>query len=210
MHLFTRTIHMRGPQEATTAHAIALREYVNAKVEPEIALWAVGFGAPVGTLVYTARVDGLAGVQALGEGLAGDAEYAALLAKGADFISGPPVDHLREAISGDLSATAPPVGSYATVTTAVVADGKYADAIGWGLDIGSHAAEVTGMPVTLLVEMFGTFGTLVWTGIASSAAAADDANAKLNVDPGYMTKLGEGGHLFVPASGHRSIAFRIA
>jgi hypothetical protein len=117
---------------------------------------------------------------------------------------------LRESLSGDLTATPPPVGSVATLTTAVISNGRYADAIGWGLDVAAHVTTVTGMPVGFMMDMFGTFGQVAWIGIAADGAAADAANAKLNVDPGYMEKLGGATDLFVQGASHRSLAYRVA
>ncbi|HAN34372.1 MAG TPA: hypothetical protein DCQ52_02640, partial [Acidimicrobiaceae bacterium] len=68
----------------------------------EVSLWGVLFGAPMGTMSYTARVDGIAGVQAMGAALAGDADLAALVAKGAAWSTGSPVDSLRESLSGEM------------------------------------------------------------------------------------------------------------
>jgi hypothetical protein len=210
MQLFTRTIHMAGPEAEVGAHAAALREYVSTKIGLEVALWSIGFGAPVGSMAYTARVDGIAGVQAMGAALQGDKDYAKMVAKGSDWVTGAPVDSLRESLSGDLTATPPPVGSVATLTTAVISNGRYADAIGWGLDVAAHVTTVTGMPVGFMMDMFGTFGQVAWIGIAADGAAADAANAKLNVDPGYMEKLGGATDLFVQGASHRSLAYRVA
>jgi hypothetical protein len=161
-------------------------------------------------VAYTARVDGLAGVAAMGAALAGDNEYEALLAKGVGWVSGPPIDTLRESLSGEMGADVPAVGSVATVTTAVIEGGKYGAAITWGLSVAAHVTASTGMPIAFLIDMFGTFGQVTWIGIAPDLGAADAANAKLNVDATYMEMLDGTAGLFVPGSGQRSIAVRMA
>jgi hypothetical protein len=70
--------------------------------------------------------------------------------------------------------------------------------------------KVTGMPVAFLLDMFGTFGQVTWIGIEPDLAAADAANAKLNADSAYMDMLEGTAGMFVPGSGHRSIAVRMA
>ena len=94
MHLFSRSLHMAGPPAEVTAHALAVRAHVSNRLGNEVSLWGVLFGAPMGTMSYTARVDGIAGVQAMGAALAGDADLAALVAKGAAWSTGSPVDSL--------------------------------------------------------------------------------------------------------------------
>jgi hypothetical protein len=210
MQLFSRSVHFQGPTADVVPHAIALRDHVSKKIGQEVSLWNILFGAPFGTVAYTARVDGLSGVAAMGTALAGDAEYEALLAKGAGWVSGPPVDTLRESLSGEMGTAVPPVGSVATVTTAVIEGGKYGAAIGWGLQVAAHVTAVTGQPVAFLMDMFGTFGQVVWIGIESDLGAADAANAKLNADATYMEMLEGTAGMFVPSSGHRSIAVRMA
>ena len=209
MQLFTRGIQMRGLPAVVGAHAIALRDHVAKNTGLDIGLWSIMFGAPVGSLAYTARVDGLAGYEQMTAALSGDAEWDALVVKGADMVVGPAVDSLRESLTPDLG-DAPPVGSVATVTTAVITGGHYAEAIGWGLDIAAHVTAVTGEPVMFMMDMFGTFGQVTWIGASPSCADADVLNGKLTADATYMDKLGGAKGLFVEGQSRRSIAVRIA
>ncbi len=209
MQLFSRMIHMAGPASEIGPHAEAMRAHASKKIGAEVALWSGLFGSPFGTMVYTTRVDGVAGVMANRAALAGDEKYAKLAAKGSEWATGPAVDTLRESLKGELAATSPPIGSVATVTTAVIADGRYAEAIGWGLEISTYVEGVTGMPIGFMMDMFGTFGQVVWIGVAQDAAAADTANAKLNADAAYVTKLGDAGKLFVAGMSHRQMAVRV-
>ncbi|MBI4932412.1 MAG: hypothetical protein HY828_00955 [Actinobacteria bacterium] len=194
---------------AVSAHALGLREYVSTKTGTEVALWSVAFGAPVGTMVYTARVDGHAGLAAMTASLAGDATYEAMIAKGADLVAGPPSDMMRESLDGSDPGGSPPVGSVAVITTAIIANGKYAEAIGWGLDVAAHATKVGGVPVAFYMDMYGPFGQVTWIGVGADMAAADASNAKLNTDADYINKLSAAGDLFVPGMANRSMALRI-
>ena len=131
MHLFSRNVQFNGPTSEVMAHAASLRAYVAEKSGLDVGLWSVVFGAPVGTCTYSARVDGLAGVQAMAMSLAGDAKWEALLAKGADWYTGAPSDALASPLHGSLDGGSPPLGSVAQVTSAVVAGGAYVAAITW-------------------------------------------------------------------------------
>jgi hypothetical protein len=209
MQLFTRQLMTTGPQAEAAAWATDMAAMASAKMGSEVALWAAGFGAPIGAIAFTMRVEGIADLMAKAAPLGGDAEYQAKLAKGADLVAGPPEDSLATPLLGDLGDP-PPVGSMAVVTNAVIANGKYAEAVGWGIDVAQHVTSLTGMPVGLMMQEFGQFGQLTWIGIAADAAAVDASSAATNGDAEYVKKMSAAGDLFVPGSGHRSLVTRMA
>lgn len=209
MRLFTRTVHLQGPPMEIAAYAADMRAFVSDKTGVEVGLWNVQFGAPIGTMVFSARVDGLAQLASITESLLADPTYHEKLATGAGFAAGPAEDALSEPLHGG-DGEAPPVGTVITATRAVIAGGKYAEAVGWGIEMALYSEKVTGSPVGFYMDTFGTFGTVVWIGGAPDAAAADAMNDALNADAGYLDKLGSVGDLFVPASGQRSLAVRVA
>ena len=209
MAMFSRSIQMTGPPAEVGAHVLALRAHASSRLGSEVAVWNVLFGAPLGTFTFTTAVDGIAGVLAMGASLAGDAEFAALVAKGAAWTTGAPVDQLREALNGVNPAGPPPVGAVAIVTTASMNGGKYAAAVGWSLEVAALVEKITGMRVTLSTGIAGEMGQLSFVGVSPDAATADAANAKINADAGYQAKLDEAGDLFVPGSAHRRILVRM-
>jgi hypothetical protein len=209
MQLFSRVVSLNGPFAEVSAWAAEMREYVSDKAGREIGLWSVMFGAPLGTMVYSARVEGLADLQAIGATLVSDPEYHAKLASGREFSGGPPVDQISTSLYGELGDP-PPVGSVAVVTTATIANGMYAEAIAWSVEIAQYVEGVTGFRSTFLVDDFGPFGQVRWIGVAPDAASADTAGQKLNADPGYLDKLSAAGKLFAQGSGQRGLASRVA
>lgn len=210
MQLFTRSVPFTGALPDVMGWASGMREYVSGKIGREVALWNVLFGAPIGTAVYTLRIEGLADLQSITQTLVSDPEYHTLLANGQGLATSPPVDSVATPIHGDLGDVPPPVGSVATVTTAVMEPGRYGEAIAWGIDVAQHVEAVGGVPVTFLVSDFGPFGQVEWIGVAPDAAAADAANQKINADADYLAKLENIGGLFTAGSGHRSLAVRTA
>jgi hypothetical protein len=209
MDLFSRTVSTVGPPADVMAFATDMTAFVSDKLGQEVALWAMGFGAPAGTIGWTARIDGLAGVSAMQATLMEDPEYHAKLGAGRDFVAAPATDQLGSLIHGELGDP-PPVGSVAAITSAVIGNGKYAEAVAWGIDMADHAGSVTGVPTNFMMSRFGTFGAVTWIGVSADAAAADAAGAALESDAAYIEKLGAVGDLFVPASGNRSVATRVA
>ncbi len=209
MQLFTRQLMTAGPEAEAAAWATEMAAAASAKMGTEVALWAAGFGAPRGAMAFTARVDGLADLMAKAAPLAGDADYQAKVAKGAAIVVGPPQDSLATPLHGDLGDP-PPVGAMAVVTNAVIANGQYAEAVGWGIDVAQHVTSLTGMPVGLMMQEYGTFGQLTWIGIGADAAAVDASATATNGDADYIKKMSASGNLFVPGSGSRSLVTRVA
>ncbi len=209
MQLFTRQLMTGGPEAEASTWASEMAAAASATMGTEVALWAVSFGAPVGAIAFTMRVDGIADLLAKAAPLAGDAGYQAKLAKGATIMVGAPEDSLATPLHGELGDP-PPVGSMAVVTNAVVANGKYAEAVGWGIDVAQHVTSLSGMPVALLMQEYGAFGQLTWIGIGADAAAIDASATATNGDADYINKLSAAGDLFVPGSGHRTLATRMA
>lgn len=209
MNLFSRSVLMTGPAAAVAEFALGVRAHVTTAIGTEVSLWTMQFGGPVGTMVYSARVDGHAGLQAATAPLADDAVYASMLEAGAPFLAAPPVDMLREPLGGATPGDAPAVGSVVVVTTAVIGNGRYADAITWGIETAAHVTSVSGMPIGFYMDLYGPFGQVTWIGAAPDTASLDAANAKINADADYIARLSAAGDLFVPAASHRSMAVRI-
>ena len=154
MQLFTRQLMTVGPN--ALGWATEIRGAASDAMGTEVGLWVAGFGAPVGAVAFTARVDGVADLAAKAGPLAEHATYQDLLAKGAEFVAGPPSDSLATPLHGELGDP-PPVGSYAVVTNAAIANGRYAEAVGWAIDIADYVTSLTGLSVALKAILMSAF-----------------------------------------------------
>lgn len=210
MKLFSRRVHLVGPPADTMAYATDMCAFVNERVGREIALWSAVFGVPIGTMMYTMRVEGVADLAAVTENLLTDQEYHAKLSAGAGFMGAPAEDSIGTPIRGELGGEAPPVGTYAAVTTAQIANGKYAEAFTWAVEVAAHVESTTGMPTMVVSSQYGPFGTVNWIAGGADAAAVDAANAAIMGDEGYMKMLGAAAELFVPGSGQQALIRRLA
>jgi hypothetical protein len=210
MKLFNRRVMMAGasPAEMMT-YATDMRAYVSDKIGREVALWSTAFGAPLGTMSYALRIEGIAELQQMTASLMEDEQYHAKLAAGTSMVGGPAEDWLMQPIHGDFGDP-PPVGAMVGVTSAVIANGAYADAIAWGVDIAVHAESLTGMATTFAASEYGPFGSVAWFAGTMDPAVVDSANAKLMADADYQKKLGAVGDLFLPGSGQQVLATRVA
>lgn len=209
MQLFSRRVLLVGPPSETVPYATEMREFVSEAIGREVALWAANFGAPVGTMLYTMRVDGVADLADATSGLMENEEYQRRLADHAHLNGAPAEDSLGTPIFGELGDH-PPVGSYAQVVSAVIANGMYAEGFAWGAEIAAYVAELTGVPEMFLAGQFGPFGNVTWIAVAPDAATVDRANATTNADAEYMKRLTEARDLFVPGSGQQALVSRIA
>ncbi|MAT05105.1 MAG: hypothetical protein CL424_08690 [Acidimicrobiaceae bacterium] len=85
MYLFTRTVTLVGTLPKAVAYAVDIRGYVTEKLGRDVGLWSANFGAPHGTMVFSARVDGLADLADMNATLMSDQKYHDRLEAGADF-----------------------------------------------------------------------------------------------------------------------------
>jgi hypothetical protein len=210
MKLFSRVLTLTGPPADSYAWATSMRNAVSEMIGRDVALWNIGFGAPIGSVAFTMRVEGLADLQSATATLIESPDYHAMLAGGRDFVIGPPNDGLSTPIHGDFGQDAPPMGAVAAITTATMSAGRYADAIAWGVKISQIVEQATGTPVVFAVDDFGTFGAVRWVGGSADMAGADASSAALASSAEYMAALDEAGGLFQEGSGQRGMATRIA
>jgi hypothetical protein len=210
MYLFSRLATLRGNQRKATIWAASMNAYVDAHSNHNLSLWRADFGYPVGTVAWSAWVESQAAMNDGFAPLAEDEGYFSLLDEGQEFLTTAPEDFLRQALHGGPADTPPPIGAVTTVTTAVVAGGKYDDGMAWGVEMAQLVEEVTKMPTMFLLDSYGTFGQVTWLSGAPDLATADAAGEAINANDKYMKRLGDVGDLFVPASGRRSLVTRIA
>ena len=211
MQLFSRTAVLTGEPTKAMAWAVKIGEYVTQKTGRPVATWAGQFGVPIGTVIWSSFVEGLADFQAAFGGLPGDPGYLALGAEGAAFNTTPHVAMMRQVIVGGPTAggTPPGIGAVTTATTAICNAARLADAMAWGAELAAYVGEVTGQTSAFLSDVHGPFGQVTWINGAPDAATADAAADKINADPGFLQRIGGLSDLFVPGSGNRSTLVRI-
>lgn len=210
MQLFSRRILLAGPPAETMGYATDMRAFAAELTGRDIALWFGMFGEPAGTFVYATRVEGVADVQSMMTTILGNEEYLAKAAAGAGYLAAPSQDTLAKPIHGELGEESPPVGAVAQITTATIANGRYSEAFGWGVEMAKHSESVTGVRTMFLASRFGAFGTVSWIGVSADGATVDAANDALWSDADYMKRLGDAGDLFVEGSGRQALVTRIA
>ena len=210
MYLFTRTLQLTGPVREATGWAVEVAAFVNAHGSNRVSLWTSNYGQPIGRVVWSTWVDSMADVTAMFASLGADDDYHALIGRGGEFIAAPAEDELRQAIYGGPRETPPPMGAVTTMTTAVMANGKYAEGLAWGAEMAALVQRIGGHPSIFFADSFGAFGQVTWLTTSPDMASAESASNAINADVDYMARLADVATLFLPGSGRRAMASRIA
>jgi hypothetical protein len=208
MHLFTRQGRFAPDQvEEGLVYAAALAQYVNQKTGLEVIPWTALYGAPVGTVSWSARVESQAAMGAAGAKLQADTGYRERVSANAHRFEGPVDDALGQILA--FSGERPAAPQLATITIAECAGGRLADATAWGVDIMQYSAKVTGAAASVGRGIYGSFGTLVWIALYESLDEVDAADAATSTDPGYLERLDQAGDFFRPGSATQRLIQRI-
>lgn len=211
MHLFSRSVTLRGTPRKATEWATEMCALVNERSAFDVSLWQVLFGAPVGTVSFSMLIESRAALLAGEAQLLADDDYHDLIEKGLDMVPTPPEDRLVQMIhhaGGELQRAE--VGAVAEVTAAQIEVDRVADAMAWSVGMADLVASITGYPVHLGTLEHGAFGELQWTGTVPDVTEADRTAELLAKDPDYVDRLTQAGGLFVPGSGRQLLAVRIA
>jgi hypothetical protein len=209
MYLFTRQTVLSGDLAAGTEWAAKIGAHVTTVTGVDISTWATWFGAPLGTVTWSAWVESLDGLSVLAA-VEADATYLDMVREGEAFGSAPQLMSLRSPLTPmPAERRTLPLGSVATITTAVAAAGKLGAAAVWGSEVSAHVSSVTGEPIAFFADAFGTFGQMTWIGVSVDAKAADAANDKVSADSGYLTMLDATGGMFVEGMSSRTLTVRI-
>jgi len=210
MYLFSRLATLRGNERRSIAWAVEMTNHVNSLSDHTLTLWRAEFGYPVGTVAWSTWVESMDALRKGFDPVAADDGYYDLIDAGLEFIQDPPRDLLRRTIHGEPGSTPPAPGAVTSVTTAVVANGQYAEAAAWGIEMAELVQQITGHPTMFLADAYGTFGQVTWLTGAPDLAAADASGELVQANPDYVKRLSDVGDLFVPASGQQRLVSRIA
>lgn len=210
MFLFSRTANLRGDERHAMTWAAEMTAHVDAHSDHEVTCWRASFGHPVGTVSWTCWSESQTALEAGFAGLATDDGYFEKVAAAGDMIASPPEDRLRRLLHGERASTPPPIGAVSTVTTAIMANGRYEKAMGWGVEMATFVEKLTHLPTYFLLDSYGTFGAVTWIVGAPDLASADAAGDLLDSNHDYLKRIDEAEKLFVPGSGRRAMFARIA
>ena len=209
MHLFTRQATLgRDHVQDGLGYAVEIAQYVSEKTSLEVIPWATVYGAPIGSVSWSARVESQAAMGAAQDALLADPGFQERVTRNAQLFVGLPEDSIGEFVG--FSGAGDTVRQYASIVTAQCAAGKVTDAMAWGVDMMQYAGKLTGLDTSIVRGLYGPFATLVWISLADTLEQVDAANAAMSGDPTYLERLDQAGDLFLPGSGAQLLIRRLA
>ena len=171
MMLYQRMLRVTGGP-AALAWAMEVTAGVNKHATAPVSLWAGAFGAPAGTIAWSAPLEHLSQVDDLNEKMAGDADLSATISKGAQHVAEVEPDRLLAIAHGEITDSAP-VGSFVGAVRAQAAPGKWIAAGGWAVHIAGVYTEVTGLNVVITSTVAGPMGEITWLVRHENAASIE-------------------------------------
>ncbi len=207
MKIFIRQLQLRGTV-AGTAWAMDVTGKVQERSDLPVSLWSGMMGTRPGTIVWSARIDGVAQMAALNDTMLADADYLAAVNAGAELVESVEMDRVVEIIHGELTGPAE-IGSFSGNVMAVAQEGKVGAAGAWAVEIADIWSGITGLPAIVTTTTAGPMGEYGWFVRHADAASIDDASTKLMASPDYIEALDRSAGLFQPGAIQR-YARRIA
>jgi hypothetical protein len=208
MYLFSRvgTIDPSRAEEAM-AFAAGITSHVTKVTGLETHAWSGHYGAPLGQVSWSCRVDSHAAMAAASAKLLADAGYQKRIADANGLFAGAMTDNLVQVVG--TAGTPGPIGKYASIVRAQCAPGQIVSAMTWGVDIMNHVSKLTGNSMMLVRSMYGPWAQMGWVSTLDSMEAVDAADAAMSADAGYIEKVDEGGPLFIAGSADQVLLQRL-
>ena len=203
MHIFNRrTVAALGKQLEATASAVEIAAKVAQISGREISVFSARFGAPLGSIMWSTRVDSMADVQAMTDKLMADGSYLDDVAAMNGLFMTPAEDGLSRVITDPIDG---PPAKYYGVTRASMVGGKFNQAMEFGVGVSQYMASALGTDVSFVKAGYGGFADVAWLTAFNTIAEIDAFDDWQLSDAGYHEWVTKAGELFIDNSGHTSL-----
>lgn len=207
MLLYQRMLRVTGGP-AATAWATEVTAGVNEHAAAPVSLWAGAFGAPAGTIAWSAPLESLSQFADLNAKMAADTALAGKVSESSNYVADVEPDRLLALAHGEITDSAP-VGSYVGAVRAQAAPGKWVAAGGWAVHIAGVYSEVTGLDVVVTSTVAGPMGEITWLVRHADASSIEAAIGATMSSDQYIGEVESGGEFFLPGAA-QMYAMRIA
>jgi hypothetical protein len=208
MYIFSRsTIAALDRELDAIPPAIGVAELVTKLTGHEISVFTARFGAPLGGVMWSTRVESMVDLQAITDKLMADQGYLDMLESMRGLFMAPAEDRLGRVLTGPIDA---PRSKYYGVTRAAMTNGKQADALAFGVRTAEYIGTAFGTQSVFTKSAYGGFNDVTWIVGFDSEADVDAFDDWQMTDSGYHEILAEAGDLFVENSGHTTLIEKIA
>lgn len=207
MYLFSRsTIAALGREMDAIPAAIDVAKLVTKITGNEVTVFVARFGAPLGSVLWSARVDSLAELQSHSDQFMTDTGYLAMLESMDGMFMAPAEDRMSRVLTGPIEA---PRSKYYGITRAAMTDGKQADALAFGVTTAEYIGKSLGTQSAFTKSSYGGFNDVSWIVGFDNEADVDAFDDWQMSDSGYHDIVAEAGGLFVENSGHTSLVEKV-
>lgn len=203
MYIFSRTRQVRPEKMIDAiAPAVEIAEKVTQITGVPIHVWTSRFGAPLGTMMWSCRMDSQSELHEATEKLAVDATYLEMAMAMTEHYQGPAQDALVRVVSGRPS---PEPSKFTVLTRATMANGHFAEAVAWGVGMQEFVCDALDAPGAFVTSAYDGFSDVGWILGLDSMADLDAAADWEATDADYQERVAGAGDLFIAGSGHRSL-----
>lgn len=209
MYLYVTTVR---PGQASPSKvmewALAMTQKINQISEVPTSLWTSAMSPGMGSLAWTATVEDLSVIEATESKLAADPAYQSLTDQAASLLAAGSTDqNLIQIVHSDPDAQTYEA-QYATVVRATLAPGAMVTGIQLGVELAQQVRKITGTPMSFGIETTGTYGGVVWIGLASDIATLQAGTEAINSNIDFAQKIDqEAAKAFIP--GTQTVSRRI-
>ena len=208
MYIFSRsTIAALGRQFDALPAAVGVAEMVTKLTGKEVNVFTGRFGAPQGSVMWSARTESLAEMQEVTDKLMADQGYLDMLQSMNGLFMAPAEDRLSRVLTGPMDAA---TSKYYGITRAAMLNGKQAEAVEFGIKTAEYIGKSLGTQSAFTKASYGGFNDVTWLIAFDSEADVDAFDDWQMSDSGYHDIVANAGDLFVENSGHTSLIEKIA
>jgi hypothetical protein len=208
MYIFSRsTIAALGRQFDAMPAAVGVAELVTKVTGHEVNVFAGRFGAPQGSVMWSARVESMAELQGMTDKLMADQGYLDMLESMNGLFMAPAEDRLSRVLTAPIEGA---TSKYYGITRGAMADGKQPEAIAFGVKAAEYIGKSLGTTAAFTKAGYGGFNDISWIIAFDSEADVDAFDDWQMSDSGYHDIVAEAAGLFVEGSGHTSLIERIS
>jgi hypothetical protein len=208
MYIFSRsTIAALGRQFDAIPAAVGVAQKVTEVTGHEVNVFVARFGAPQGSVMWSARTESMAEFQGITDKLMADAGYLEMLESMDGLFMAPAEDRLSRVLTAPIEGA---TAKYYGVTRAAMANGKQADAVAFGVKTAEYIGKSLGTTSAFTKSAYGGFNDVSWIVAFDSEADVDAFDDWQMTDSGYHDIVAEAGDLFVENTGHTTLIERIS
>lgn len=207
MYIFSRTtVAAPGKQVEAVTAAVSIAAKVTQITSHPVHVAGVQFGAPLGTIMWIAEFESNAQRQDMADKLLADPGYMESVAELAEVFAMPAEDRLGRLLTEPVE----PTSRFYGITRATMADGKFPEAVEFGIEIATYVKAELGLQTSFSrLESGGGFGDVSWAVAFDTAADQDRFSDWQMTDAGYQQRVTAAGDLFVTGSGATSLVEKL-